>query len=82
MGMKGGFGGFGGARGGTGSFGRTPARERSSFKHLGHLKRLFPYLKRYRWTLGSSVLGLMVKRSLIMLTPIFLIVAIDRLADP
>ena len=80
MSMRGGFGGYSGGRGSFGGYRKGPARERSSLKHLGHLKRLFPYLKQYRWTLGSSLLGLLVTRGLIMCTPLLMKMAIDSLA--
>lgn len=83
MSMRGGsFGGYSGGRGSFGSYRKGPARERSSFKHLGHLKRLFPYVKQYRWTLGSSLLGLLATRGLLMCTPLLMKVAIDSLAYP
>ena len=69
----GGYGSYGGRRGGV-------VRERSSMKHLGHLKRLFPYLKRYAWVLAFSLVGLLVVRAFMMLVPQFMRTAVDSLA--
>lgn len=59
-----------------------PRRERSSFKHLGHLKRLKPYVGRYAWVLVGSITGLLVTRLLDAFVPLFMKTAIDSLADP
>ena len=78
--MGGGF-----SRGGGGhraSFRGTPTRERSSFKHLGHLKKLLPYCKRYAWVLVFSISGLLFQRFGMMWLPQFMKVAIDSLANP
>ncbi|MYJ74024.1 MAG: hypothetical protein F4089_02515, partial [Gammaproteobacteria bacterium] len=82
--MRGGSfgGGYSSGRGSFSSYRKGPTRERSSFKHLGHLKRLFPYLKQYRWVLGSSLLGLLATRGLMMCIPLLMMVTIDSLADP
>ena len=81
MSMRGGsFGGYSSGRGSFGSYGKGLARERSSFKHLGHLKRLFPYLKQYRWVLAFALLGLLVTRALMMAQPLLMKTAIDSLA--
>ena len=84
MSMRGGSfgGGYSSGRGSFSSYRKGPTRERSSFKHLGHLKRLFPYLKQYRWVLGSSLLGLLATRGLMMCIPLLMMVTIDSLADP
>lgn len=78
--MGGGF-----SRGGGGhraSFRGAPTRERSSFKHLGHLKKLLPYCKRYAWVLVFSIGGLLLQRFGMMWLPKFMQVAIDSLAKP
>ena len=82
MSMRGGgFGGYSGGKGHGDGFGKGPARERSSFKHLGHLKRLFPYLKQFRWILVFSLIGLLVVRAMMMYVPQFMRTAVDSLAD-
>ncbi len=58
------------------------ARERSSFKHLGHLQRLLPYVRRYAWMLALAILGLLLTRLAINLAPQLMRVAIDSLEDP
>ena len=58
-----------------------PRRERASARDLGHLKRLFPYARRYAWPLGGSLAGLLVTRLLDAVVPQFLKIAIDSLAD-
>ena len=81
MSMRGGsFGGYSGGRGSFGGYRKGPARERSSFKHLGHLKRLFPYLIQYRWVLAFSLLGLLATRALMAVQPLLMKTAIDSLA--
>ena len=83
MSMRGGsFGGYSSGRGSFGSYRKGPARERSSFKHLGHLKRLLPYLKQFAWILVYSLIGLIVVRAMMMYVPQFMREAIDSLADP
>ena len=83
MSMRGGgFGGYSGGRGSVGGFAKGVARERSSFKHLGHLKRLFPYLNQFAWILAFSLVGLIVVRAMMMYVPQFMRTAIDSLADP
>ena len=77
MAMKGGGGYSGGRHSG---FRRGPTRERSSFKHLGHLKRLYPYLKQFAWILVFSLLGLLVVRAMMMYVPQFMLTAVDSLA--
>ena len=83
MAMKGGgsYGGYSGYSGGRHSgFRRGPTRERSSFKHLGHLKRLYPYLKQFARILVFSLLGLLVVRAMMMYVPQFMLTAVDSLA--
>lgn len=78
--MGGGF-----SRGGGGhraSFRGAPTRERSSFKHLGHLKKLLPYCKRYAWVLVFSISGLLLQRFGMAWLPQFMKIAIDSLSDP
>lgn len=79
MAMKGGgFGGYSG--GGHGGFHKGLTGEPSSFKHLGHLKRLFPYLKQFAWILVFSLIGLLVVRAMMMYVPQFMLTAVDSLA--
>lgn len=74
-------GGFYSGRGGGGrsSFG-GPTRERSSIKHLGHLKKLLPYLKRYKWILITCILVLFVHRWANAYFPQLMRIAIDSLS--
>ena len=58
-----------------------PRRERASARHLGHLKRLFPYARRYGRVLAAALAGLLVTRLLDAFVPQFLKIAIDSLAD-
>ena len=60
----------------------TFRRERSSFRHLGHLKRLAPYLVRHRYVLGSVLFGMLLGRVLEAAVPLLLKTAFDSLADP
>ena len=81
MSMRGGsFGGYSSGRSSYGSYRKGPARERSSFKHLGHLKRLFPYLKQFAWILGFSMIGLVLVRVMMMYVPQLMKTAVDSLA--
>lgn len=77
-GMRGG-GGFGRTRVG---FKGTPERERSSFKHLGHLKKLFPYVRRYAWIIAFAIVALLIQRFATALVPQFMRTAIDSLTYP
>ena len=58
------------------------SRERSSFKHLGHLRRLFPYIRRYAWVLGVAIVGLLLTRLAYNLVPQLMRIAIDSLENP
>ena len=60
----------------------APRRERSSFKHLGHLKRLLDYLRHYKWVLVAAFFGLLITRFLDAITPLLMKMAIDSLSDP
>ena len=81
MSMRGGsFGGYSSGRSSFGSYKKIPARERSSFKHLGHLKRLFPYLKQFAWILVFSLIGLVLVRAMMMYVPQLMKTAVDSLA--
>ena len=68
--------------GATSGFRTGVVRERSSIKHLAHLKRLFPYVRRYAWVLAMAVLGLLLTRLAMNVVPQFMRTAIDSLADP
>lgn len=59
-----------------------PRRERSSFKHLGHLRKLFPYLKRYGWWFAIAVVGLVIHRIGLAFVPDFTGTVIDSLVNP
>ncbi len=58
------------------------SRERSSFKHLGHLRRLYPYVRRYAWVLAFAIVGLLLTRLLFNLVPQLMRIAVDSLEDP
>lgn len=60
----------------------SPRREQASFRHLGHLKRLGPYARRYGWILSAVVGGLLVTRFFDAIVPQLMRTAIDSLADP
>ena len=72
---SGGGGRWGGAVGG-------PQRERASFKHLGHLKRLMPYVRRYAVVLVYGIVGLLLARLSLNLIPWAQKLAVDSLVDP
>ena len=57
-------------------------RKRSSIKDLAHLKRLFPYVRRYALVLAMAIVGLLLARLAMNVVPQFLRTAIDSLADP
>lgn len=70
-------------RGGM-AYGRiaSATRPRSSFKHLGHLRRLFPYVKRYAWVLAFAIFGLLLTRLAYNIVPQLMRIAIDSLENP
>ena len=55
---------------------------RSSFTHLGHLRRLVPYIRRYAWVLALAAVGLLLTRLGYNLVPQLMRIAIDSLDDP
>ena len=57
-------------------------RERSSIKHLRHLVRLVPYVRRYAWVLAGAIAGLLLTRLAMAFVPQLMRTAIDSLADP
>ncbi len=59
-----------------------PRRERSSFKHLVHLKHLGTYFSRYALVLIAAIFGLLITRILDAMVPLLMKDAIDSLADP
>ena len=59
-----------------------PRRERSSFKHLVHLKHLGTYFSRYALVLIAAIFGLLITRILDAMIPLLMKDAIDSLADP
>ena len=71
----------GGGRWG-GSVVGAPQRERASFQHLGHLKRLMPYVRRYAVVLAWGVVGLLIARLALYLIPWAQKLAIESLEDP
>ncbi len=66
----------------VGAFFPPAKRERGSFRHLGHLKRLGPYVRQYAWVLSVSVGGLLVTRFFDAIVPQFMRTAIDSLVEP
>ena len=66
----------------TSGFRTGVVRERSSVKHLAHLKRLFPYVRRYAWALTLAIVGLLLARLAMNVVPQFMRTGIDSLADP
>lgn len=73
--------GGGGGRWG-GSVVGGPQRDRASFQHLGHLKRLMPYVRRYAVVLAWGVVGLLIARLALYLIPWAQKLAIESLEDP
>ena len=71
----------GGGRWGGGVVG-APQRERASFQHLGHLKRLMPYVRRYAVVLGVGMVGLLIARLALYLIPWAQKLAVESLEDP
>ena len=65
----------------SGSVAGAPQRERASFHHLGHLKRLIPYIRRYAVVLVWGVVGLLFARISLFLLPFAQGLAMDSLAD-
>ena len=53
----------------TSGFRTGVVRERSSVKHLAHLKRLFPYVRRYAWALTLAIVGLLLARLAMNVVP-------------
>lgn len=58
-----------------------PQREQSSIKHLAHLKKLLPYIWRYRWIFAVCIFALFVQQASFSAMPLFMKVAIDSLTD-
>ena len=56
-------------------------RERSSVKHLAHLRRLYPYVRRYGTVLALAIAGLLLTRLAFNIIPQLMRIAIDSLAD-
>ena len=77
-------GGFSGGSSGRwgGTVGGNIQRERSSFKHLGYLTKLFPYVKKYKWTLIICITAILAHRGLMAVMPQFMREAMNSLADP
>ena len=66
----------------TSGFRTGVVRERSSIKHLRHLVRLMPYVRRYAWVLVAAIAGLLLTRLAMAFVPQLMRTAIDSLADP
>ena len=78
---SGGFGSYSSGRWG-GNVGGRIQRERSSFKHLGYLTKLFPYIAKYKWILIICIVAILCHRGLMAYMPQFMRVAMNSLADP
>lgn len=76
MGWHGGHG--GGAYSGYQS---TGGRQPGSFRDLGHLSHLFPYLYRYRWPLALAILGYIIATALESTVPRMIKIAVDSLVN-
>ena len=81
---SGGFGGGGGYSSGRwgGGVSSRINRERSSYKHLGHLAKLFPYILKYKWILIICIAAILCHRGLMAYMPQFMKVALNDLANP
>ena len=81
---SGGYGGGGGYSSGRwgGTVGGRINRERSSYKHLGYLAKLFPYIAKYKWILVICIVAILCHRGLMAYMPQFMKVALNDLADP
>ncbi len=55
-------------------------RAQASFKHLGHLKRLFPYVRHYAKYLIVAISGMLAARFVMALQPLLIKIALDGLA--
>ncbi|MCZ6871296.1 MAG: ABC transporter ATP-binding protein [Gammaproteobacteria bacterium] len=73
MGWHGSHGGGGGSR--------YAARTQGSFRDLGHLSRLFPYLRRYTWPLAAAVVGYILAAALENTIPLLIMVAVDSIVE-
>lgn len=76
MGWHGGQGGHGGYSGY-----QSKGRKQGSFRDLGHLSRLFPYLHRYRWPLVWALVGYALATALESTIPLMIMVAVDSIVD-
>ncbi len=82
-GMHGGGGGSSGGGGGRwGGMVGGPHRDRASFRHLGHLKLMMPYVRHHAAVMSVAVFGLLLARLCLFFTPWFLKLAVDSLEDP
>ena len=57
------------------------ARPTASFKHLAHLKRLMPYVRRYLFWLTAALVAMLSTRVLDAILPLFIKIAVDSLAE-
>lgn len=71
--------GWHGGHGGGGS--RYAAKTQGSFRDLGHLSRLFPYLRRYTWPLAAAVVGYILAAALENTIPLLIMVAVDSIVE-
>ncbi|MEJ2130361.1 MAG: ABC transporter ATP-binding protein [Gammaproteobacteria bacterium] len=76
MGWHGGHGGYGG----FGNFQNRGSRL-GSLRDLGHLARLFPYLRRYAWPLVWAILGYIAATGLESTIPLLIKEAVDSIVD-
>mgnify|MGYP001377992780 CR=1 FL=1 len=61
--------------------GSAPRRAQASFRDLGHLRRLFPYLKHYRWPLLATITGFFLIRLFDGTVPLFIKYAVDSITE-
>jgi|TARA_B100000315_G_scaffold78674_1_gene72055 ATP-binding cassette subfamily B protein len=59
----------------------APRRADATFRDLGHLQRLFPYLRRYAWALAATIFGFLLTRLFDAAVPLFLKLAVDSISD-
>lgn len=60
----------------------SPRRADPTFRDLGHLQRLFPYLGRYAWAWVATMFGFLLTRLLDATIPLFLKHAVDSIDTP
>jgi len=59
----------------------APRRAQAGFRDLGHLRRLFPYLKYHRWVLLVTIIGFFLIRLFDATVPLFIKYAVDSITE-